>query len=378
MTSSIIEKRVSGGLGEQTFWLNLGPQHPSTHGVLRVLLHLDGERVIEAEPVIGYIHRGHERMGETRPYAQFFPNTSRMDYLGGLTYNHGYCEAVEKLAAIEVPERAQYIRVITSEFNRLSSHLLWFGAYLMDLGAFTPFLYIWEDRELINDILNHVTGSRLTYSYNRFGGVHKDVDDQFITGARDFIKHLRKRFKRYNRLVTGNIIFQKRTKDVGVIERERALSYGLTGPCLRACGVEYDIRKKEPYAAYGELDFEIPVRAESDAFARYLVRMAEMEQSLRIIEQAIDKLPGGAFINDAAPREVIPPVGEIFFTFESPRGETGVYIVSNGTKTPYRMHWKTPGFSNLSILAELIKGAFIADVISIMGSFDLVIPEIDR
>jgi NADH-quinone oxidoreductase subunit D len=372
------ERKISRGLSEQTFWLNLGPQHPATHGVLRILVRMDGERVVEAEPVIGYIHRGHERLGETRGYAQFFPNNSRMDYLGALTYNHGYCEAVEKLAGIEVPRRAAFIRTITSEFNRLSSHLLWLGAYLMDLGAFTPFIYIWEERELINDLLNHVTGSRLTYSYNRFGGVHKDIDDQFISGARAFIKRQRKRFKMYNRLVTGNVIFQARAKGVGAVPVERAKAYGLTGPCLRACGVEYDLRKKEPYGVYSEVDFDIPTGQNGDAFDRYMVRFLEMEQSLRIIEQCLNRLPDGPYINDQAPRDVAPDPGEVFFAFESPRGQVNIFIKSDGTRIPYRMHWKTPSYSNLSILAELMGGQFIADVISIMGSFDLIIPEIDK
>ncbi len=378
ITSLETDRKVSRSLSEQTFWLNLGPQHPATHGVLRVVLHLDGERVIEADPVIGYIHRGHERMGETRGYAQFIPNNSRMDYLGGLTYNHAYCAAVEKLAGIEVPERAQYIRCITSELNRIASHLLWLGAYLMDLGAFTPFLYIWEEREKINDILNHVTGSRLTYSYNRFGGVHKDVDDDFISWTRAYIKRQRKRFKMYDRLVTGNVIFQNRTVGVGVITPEQAFNYGVTGPCLRASGVEYDIRKKEPYAVYSEVDFDIPTGTNGDAFDRYSVRLAEMEQSLRIIEQCLDRLPGGAYINDSVPKFLTPDPGEVFFAFESPRGETNIFIVSDGSRIPYRMHWKTPSYSNLSILPEIIRGQFVADVISIMGSLDLVIPEIDK
>lgn len=378
ITSQELERRISGGLTEQTFWLNMGPQHPATHGVLRVLLHLDGERVIEAEPVIGYIHRGHERMGETRPYAQFYPNTSRMDYIGAMTYNHGYCAAVEKMANIEVPARAEYIRVISNELNRIGSHLLWLGAYLMDLGAFTPFLYTWDDREAINDILNKVTGSRLTYSYNRFGGVHMDVDDEFMAGCRDFIKMMRKRLKTYDRLITGNIIFQKRAKDVGLISPEQARQFGLSGPCLRASGVEYDIRKKEPYSVYSEFDFDIPVGRQGDTYDRYLVRMAEMEQSLRIIEQALGKMPDGAHINDEVPRDLAPDPGEIYFTFESPRGEVGIFIVSDGTRIPYRMHWKTPSYSNLSILAETVRGVLVADVVAIMGSFDLVIPEIDR
>ena len=228
---------------DQIYTLNLGPQHPSTHGVLRVLLDLDGEFIVRADPVIGYGHRGHEKMGENRLYKQFLPNTSRMDYLSGLLYNHGFVLAVEKLAGIEVPPRAQYIRVICSELNRISSHLLWFGTYVMDLGGFTPFLYAFDDREQVLDTLDHVTGSRLTYSYCRFGGVIQDIDSEFIGMARAFVSRLRSRWKDYHTLVTRNIIFIKRTKGVGVITPELARQYGVTGPNLRACGIPFDVRK---------------------------------------------------------------------------------------------------------------------------------------
>ena len=363
---------------DQIYTLNLGPQHPSTHGVLRVLLDLDGEFIVKADPVIGYGHRGHEKMGENRLYKQFLPNSSRLDYLSGLIYNHGFVLAVEKLAGVQVPERAKYIRVICSELNRISSHLLWFGTYVMDLGGFTPFLYAFDDREQILDILDRVSGSRLTYSYCRFGGVTRDADWQFLDGTTAFIKRLRSRWPDYHNLVTKNVIFIHRTRDVGVITPELARQFGVTGPNLRACGIPYDMRKIEPYEVYDRFDFEVPVGSKGDALDRYNVRLAEMEQSCRIIEQAIAQLPKGDFINKDAPFKVKPPKGEVYFAFESARGQTGYYLVSDGSHFPYRCHIRVPSFGNLHVLTEVLKGTLVADAISILGSIDVVIPEIDR
>lgn len=362
----------------QIYTLNLGPQHPSTHGVLRVLLELEGEYILTADPIIGYGHRGHEKMAESRQYKQFYPNTSRMDYLSGMLFNHGYALAVEKMANIAVPERASHIRVICSELNRISSHLLWFGTYIMDLGGFTPFLYAFDDREHILDILDRVSGSRLTYSYCRFGGVTVDVDETFVQMTRAFIKRLRSRFKDYQTLVTGNIIFIKRTKDIGIITADMAREYGVTGPNLRAAGVPYDVRKTEPYELYDQFDFEVPVGIQGDALDRYNVRMAEMEQSCRIIEQALDRLPKGAFINEKAPKTVKPARGDVYFSFESARGLTSYYLVSDGSTTPYRCHIRVPSFGNLHVLVDVLRGTLVADAISILGSIDVVIPEIDR
>ncbi|MFP5212211.1 MAG: NADH-quinone oxidoreductase subunit D [Acidobacteriota bacterium] len=363
---------------DQVYTLNLGPQHPSTHGVLRVLLDLDGEFIVKADPVIGYGHRGHEKMGENRLYSQFYPNTSRMDYLSGMLFNHGYVLALEKLAGIEVPERAKYIRVICSELNRISSHLLWFGTYVMDLGGFTPFLYAFDDREQILDLLDLVSGSRLTYSYCRFGGVVQDVDNRFVELARLFVARLRSRFADYHGLVTKNVIFIHRTKDVGVITAELARQYGVTGPNLRACGIPYDVRKTEPYEIYDRFDFDIPVGEKGDALDRYKVRLEEMEQSCRIIEQALDQLPGGPHVNPKSFLRVKPPKGEVYFAFESARGETAYYIVSDGSQYPYRMRVRVPSFGNLHVLEEVLKGTMVADAVSILGSIDVVIPEIDR
>jgi NADH-quinone oxidoreductase subunit D len=363
---------------DQIYTLNLGPQHPSTHGVLRVLLDLDGEFIVRADPVIGYGHRGHEKMGENRLYKQFLPNTSRMDYLSGLLYNHGFVLAVEKLAGIEVPPRAQYIRVICSELNRISSHLLWFGTYVMDLGGFTPFLYAFDDREQVLDTLDHVTGSRLTYSYCRFGGVIQDIDSEFIGMARAFVSRLRSRWKDYHNLVTRNIIFIKRTKGVGVITPELARQYGVTGPNLRACGIPFDVRKMEPYEVYDRFDFEIPVGSSGDAYDRYMVRIEEMEQSCRIIEQALDQLPKGPFLAEKVPHRIKPPKGEVYFAFESARGLTAYYLVSDGSQYPYRCHIRVPSLGNLHVIEDVFRNTLVADAISILGSIDLVIPEIDR
>jgi len=362
----------------ETFLLNMGPQHPSTHGVLRIILKMNGEYIEEAEPVIGYIHRMHEKMGENREYLQFFPNMGRMDYLAALAYNHCWAGVVEKLTGIVPPPRAEYIRVICVELNRLQSHLLWLGAYLLDLGAFTPIMYTFDDREMILDILERITGSRLTYCYFRFGGVYNDVDDEFIDGCRAFIKRLRSRFHMYETLVTKNVIFINRVKGIGIITQEVARKYGATGPVLRGSNIKYDIRKNEPYSVYPEFDFRIPVGYDGDALDRYMVRVLEMEQSLRIIEQALDKLPNGPFMAEKVPRKIKPPKGDCYFAVEAPRGELGIYIVSDGTTSSYRTKMRVPGFSNLSLFSEISRGILLADAVSIIGSLDLVIPEIDR
>ncbi len=366
------------GQEEKTYVLNFGPQHPSTHGVLRVELQMEGEFITKAAPDIGYGHRGHEHMAENRNYQQFLPNMGRVDYLHALAYNQGYCMAVEKLTGLEVPERAEFIRVITAELNRIASHLLWVGAYLLDLGAFTPFLYCFDDRENILDLLDRVTGSRLTYCYYRFGGVPKDIDDEFMAGCRAFITRLRGRFKDYDDLVTKNIIFIKRTRDIGVISKEQCVRYGLTGPMVRGSGIPYDIRKSEPYSVYPRFDFEIPIGERGDIMDRYLVRIREMAQSLRIIEQALDKLPDGPIMAEKVPKRIKPAAGEVYQAVETARGEFGCYIVSEGDIKPYRIKLRVPSFGNLSILPEIAVDTLVADLVAILGSIDVVVPEIDR
>jgi len=363
---------------EGTFFLNLGPQHPSTHGVLRVILKMAGEYIEQAEPVLGYLHRMHEKMGENRSYYQFLPNTGRMDYLGAISFNLGYVTAVERLCGIAVPERAEYVRVIATELNRLASHLLWLGAYLADLGALTPFLYVFDDREQILDILEGIAGSRLTYCYFRFGGLYNDVDDNFVTRSRQFIARLRGRFDMYEKLITGNVIFVNRVRGVGTITEERARKYGVSGPVLRGAGIGMDLRKREPYAVYGEMDFEVPTGTCGDALDIYQVRIREMENSLKIIEQALDRLPAGPFMLDKPPRKLKPPKGDVYHAVETARGEVGIYMVSDESDRPYRMKWRVPSFANLTIFPELAKGNMLADAVAILGSLDLVIPEIDR
>lgn len=363
---------------QETFVLNLGPQHPATHGVLRVKLVMDGEYIVSAEPVLGYIHRMHEKMGENRTWAQFLPNPSRLDYLSALSYNLGHVMAVERAAGIQVPERAEYIRVITTELNRISSHLLWFGAFVLDLGGFTPLLFAFDDREQILDLLESVTGSRLTYCYFRFGGLYNDIDDAFIAGSREFIKRLRSRMPMYHNLVTKNIILLKRLVDIGHISAEMCRKYGATGPVLRGSGVEYDVRKAEPYSVYPELNFDIPVYSECDSMARYMVRMDEIDQCMRIIEQALDKLPEGPIMAEKVPKNLKPPKGDYYHVVEAARGSFGVRLVSDGTNTPYRLKLRSPTFSNLSLYGEVAAGMLLADALAVMGSLDLVIPEIDR
>ena len=361
-----------------TLILNIGPQHPATHGVLRVIVELDGEYIRKSEPVLGYIHRMHEKMGEVKTYAQYLPNMGRVDYLHALAWNWAYVGAVEKLMGITVPPRAEHIRVITCELNRISSHLLWWGAYLLDLGGFTPILYGFADRERILDILQMVTGSRLTYCYFRFGGVAADVSDEFIALTRQFCRDFTRRLPMYRDLVTGNMILRGRCEEIGVLTPEMARRYGATGPVLRGSGVAYDVRRFEPYSVYDRLAFDIPTGHSGDAMDRYEVRMAEMAQSVRIIEQALESLPAGHILSPDLPERVIPPKGEVYFAVEGARGKIGVYLLSDGTAKPYRLKLRSPSFSNLSLFAELAQGTLLADAVSIMGSLDLVIPEIDR
>jgi NADH-quinone oxidoreductase subunit D len=362
----------------ETFVINLGPQHPATHGVLRVKLTMDGEYVVKAEPVCGYIHRMQEKMGENRTYAQYLPNTSRIDYLSAMHYTHAFVGAVERAAKIQVPPRAEYVRVITSELNRISSHLVWWGAFLLDLGGFTPLLYAFDDREKILDLLEGITGARLTYCYYRFGGLYNDVDDTFLKGTREFVTHMRPRLKMYRELVTENIIFRKRLDGIGPVTSDLCRRYGATGPVLRGSGVHHDVRRAEPYSVYPELDFDIPNCPEGDSMARYLVRMEEMAQSLRIIEQALDKLPAGPVMADKVPRVLKLPAGDYCYAVEAARGRFMVRLVSDGKEMPYRVKLRTPCLSNLSLFEEASRGMLLADALAFMGSLDLVIPDIDR
>lgn len=367
----------AGASSNETFTLNLGPQHPATHGVLRVKLTMDGEYITRAEPVPGYIHRMHEKMGENRTWAQYLPNTSRVDYLSAMTYTHAYVGAVERALKLEVPLRAEFIRVITSELNRISSHLVGWGAFVMDLGGFTPILYAFDDREKILDLLEAVTGSRLTYCYYRFGGVANDVDAAFLEGCKAFVTHMRPRLKFYRDLVTDNVILRKRLEGIGPVSADMCRRYGACGPVLRGSGVAYDVRRAEPYSIYDQFDFEIPHYPQGDSMARYNVRMDEIEQSLRIIEQAVAKIPEGPVMGKV-PRVLKLPAGDTCYATEAARGRLLVRITSDGKDTPYRVRLRTPCFCNLSLFEEASQGMLLADALAFMGSLDLVIPDIDR
>ncbi|MDR2197870.1 MAG: NADH-quinone oxidoreductase subunit D [Deltaproteobacteria bacterium] len=359
--------------------LNLGPQHPSTHGVLRVLVELYGEYVLRSEPVLGYLHRMQEKMGEVKTPYQFLPNMGRVDYLNPISWNWAFAGAVERLAGLEPPERAEYLRVISSELNRISSHLLWWGAFVMDLGGVTPILYAFEEREKINDILQIVTGSRLTYNYFRFGGVGADADSRFFQLVEEFIPYMRERLKMYTGLVTDNVIFRRRLEGIGPMDEDLCRRYGATGPILRAAGVMCDARRLSPYGIYDRFDYDIPVGPSNDCFGRYLVRLEEIRESLRILEQAVKSVPEGPVIVAKAPKPTYKlPAGETYFAVEGARGQVACHIISDGGKTPYRVKLRAPGFSNLSLFAEAAKGVILADAIAILGSLDLVIPEVDR
>jgi NADH-quinone oxidoreductase subunit D len=377
-TSSNGDARTETAAPRETFVLNLGPQHPAAHGVLRVLMTMDGEWIQRAEPIIGYIHRMHEKMGENRTWAKFLPNTSRIDYLSAMHYTHAFVGAVERAARIEVPVRAEYARVITSELNRISSHLVWWGALLLDLGGFTPILYAFDDREKILDLLEALCGARLTYCYYRFGGLYNDVDDDFLQGTRAFVKHMLPRLQMYRDLVTDNVILRQRLTDIGFISADTCRKYGATGPVIRGSGVAYDVRRAEPYSVYPKLEFKIPTYTAGDSMARYLVRMDEIEQSLRIIEQALDQIPTGPFMAAKVPRVLKLPPGDTCCAVEAARGRFMVRIVSDGKETPYRVKLRTPSFSNLSLYEEASRGMILPDALAMMGSLDLVIPDIDR
>ncbi len=358
------------------YYLNLGPQHPSTHGVLRLLLHLNGERVRDVEPVIGYSHRHHEKMMEIQNYLACWPNFGRLDYVGAMSYNFGYALLIEKAMGVTPPLRVEYIRVLTTELNRIASHLLWMGTFLLDLGGFTPFFYCFDDREKVLDLLEMATGERLTYDYFRFGGVDHDLPVEFVPAVKKFIPEFKARLRDYDKLVTKNVIFEHRTKGMGLLTKETALAYGVTGPALRASGIGMDLRRDEPYSIYPEIDFAIPTRTEGDVYARYAVRFQEMEESLKIVAQLIDKIPAGEFKSGKLPKNV--PKGEYYSSVESTRGSFGIYLVSDGTLNPYRMRLRTPSFSNLNAVVDMLPGHLISDVIAVLGSTDIVLPEIDR
>jgi NADH-quinone oxidoreductase subunit D len=382
--------------------LNMGPSHPSTHGVLRIVLELDGEIITKADPDLGYLHRGDEKIAENMTWTQFIPYTDRLDYLAPLANNVAYACAVEKLMGYELPPRAKAIRVICSELARISAHLLGVGCYAMDCGAMTVFLYTFTEREKIYNLIESLTGARFTTSYTRIGGLARDLPEGWISNLEIFLKQLPERIGEVDKLLTRSPIFTGRTRDIGIITREEALNFGLTGPNLRGSGVKYDLRKNKPYLDYEQYDFEVPVGSVGDCYDRYLVRMEELKQSIRIMEQAIRLLPDGPiFVTD--PKNILPkksdvltsmeeliqqfmivtqgidaPKGEVYFGAENPKGELGFYINSRGGGVPHRLKIRAPSFVNLSILPHLLPGHSVSDTVAILGSLDFVMGECDR
>ena len=362
--------------GSEIYCLNMGPQHPSTHGVLRVMLELDGETVVRAIPVLGYLHRGIEKLAESRTYPQFIPFTDRLDYVSSMCNNLAYCQTLEKLLGVEVPERAEYIRVIMAELNRIASHMLFIGATALDLGAFTGMMYTFRDRERILDLFNLASGSRLTYSYVRIGGVMNDLNEEFISLLRQFLADLPGMLEEYDLLINGNEIFQARLKGVSIVPAERLVSLGVTGPVLRAAGIAADLRRTKPYSIYDRFQFEVPVGETGDNWDRYWMRVLEIAQSGRIISQALKGLPEGPFMAKV-PKVIKPPAGEIYHANETPRGELGFHIVSDGSTKPYRLHIRRPTFYNLGSIDALCRGVKIADVAAVLAVLDPCMGEAD-
>jgi NADH-quinone oxidoreductase subunit D/NADH-quinone oxidoreductase subunit C/D len=361
----------------EEYMINMGPQHPATHGVLRLLLTIDGEIIKKVEPDLGYIHRSIEKMCEYDSYQQIVHLTDRMDYLSSHINNEAVCLTVEKALQLEVPERVKVIRTIFGELTRLASHQLWWAVFGMDIGALTTYFYGFRDRELINDIFEETCGARLTMNYNIPGGLMFDIHPNFVKRTKDFIKHFKTKLPEYDQLLTGNIIFEKRTKGIGILSKEDAISFGVTGPGARGSGVISDVRKIHPYSALDRVNFNEVLFTEGDSWARYKVRIQEMWESLSIIEQLIDNIPEGDY--KVATKAVIKlPKGEFYQSVETARGELGVYINSDGNKNPYRLKFRSPGFSNLSALDHIARGYKIGDLVAIMASFDYVIPDIDR
>jgi NADH-quinone oxidoreductase subunit D len=386
----------------ETMIINMGPQHPSTHGVLRIILELDGEVVVKATPDIGFLHRGLEKLAESKTYHQCIPLTDRLDYVAGMSNNLAYVLAAEKLLGIEVPPRAQAIRVLLCELQRIASHLLWLGTHAHDIGAMTPFFYTFRDRDEILFMFEMVCGSRLTPSFFRVGGLVQDLPDGFEAKCRQFTRTFPARVDEYETLLTENKIWMRRTQGVGAISAEEAINWGLSGPILRASNVYWDLRKVMPYCGYDSYEFIVPTGKNGDVYDRYLVRLMEMRQSNEIVRQVLDKMPGGAVKADD-PKVVFPPrpkvqesiealihhfhlasegfpvpQGEVYASIESPKGELGFYLISDGSNKPWRFRVRPPSFINLSALPTLVQGRLVADVVAIIGSIDIVLAEVDR
>lgn len=401
-TSTLLEPHPEEGSGDKTMVLNMGPQHPSTHGVLRLVIEIDGEKVLRVVPDIGYLHTGIEKTCEAKFYQQVVPLTDRIDYLCPMTNNLVYCLAVEKLLQIEIPERAQWIRVLLNELTRLNSHLVWLGTHAMDIGALTVFLYCFREREEILRIFEAVSGQRMMTSYFRVGGLALEPPLDLFGRIQKLLKALPEKIDEYQGLLTGNPIWMGRLKGVGTLSAEDAIALGVTGPPLRASGVDWDLRRDMPYSSYEKFQFKVPISHDCDVLARYLIRIEEMRESVKICQQALDGMPEGP-IKANAPHVVLPdredmksqmesliyhfkivtegfpvPAGQVYQAVESPRGEMGYYVVSDGTAKPYRVHMRNPSFATLQALQKMCEGRLIADVVAVIGSIDIVLGEIDR
>lgn len=357
--------------------LNVGPQHPSTHGVFRIIVKLDGEVITEATPVMGYLHRGTEKIAESLNFTQIIPYTDRMDYVSAMTNNYVLVHAVETMMGLEVPLRAEFLRLIVMELQRVASHLVWWGTYLLDIGAMSPFLYAFRDREMIINLFNELCGARLTYNYMRVGGVKWDAPPGWMDKVREFIPYMEKKLLEYDKLVTGNEIFLARIKGVGQYDAATAIEYGLSGANLRCTGVDWDLRKAEPYSLYSRFEFDVPLGQKGDCHDRYRVRLEEIRQSLRILKQAVEQFPNDGETMGKVPRVIRPPAGEVYVRIESPRGEIGCHIVSKGKAEPYRLKFRRPSFVNLQILPKLLVGETMTNLITILGGIDIVVGEVD-
>ena len=357
--------------------INMGPQHPATHGVLRVKLRLDGEKVLGSECIIGYLHRGVEKIAENRTYVQFAPYVDRMDYVAAVTNGMGYVEAVEKLLGVEIPPRAQYTRMILAELQRIASHLLWLGTHALDLGAMTPVFYTFREREEILKIFENYCGARLTTHAFRIGGLQYETYDGFEEQVKAFCNYFPPKVDEYETLLTGNRIWLERTKGVGILTGEDAIAMGVTGPVLRGSGVKWDIRKAQPYEAYDKVEFEVPIGPNGDTYDRYLVRIQEMHQSVRITRQCVERIAPGPIMGKVG-KVIKPPVGEVYHSIEGPKGELGYFVVSDGSTHPYRVRVRPPSFINLQAFDMMARGHLIADVVAIIGTIDIVLGEVDR
>lgn len=362
---------------EEEMLLNVGPQHPSTHGVFRLVVKISGETIVDAEPVIGYLHRGTEKLAENLQYTQIIPYTDRLDYIAAMLNNYALCHTIEEAMGIEIPERAEYLRVVIMELQRIASHLLFVGTYLLDLGAMSPFLYVFADREEIVELFNEISGARLTYNYMRVGGVKYDTPPGWLEKVSAFVTKMQGKLKMYDDLITGNEIFLNRVRGIGKFDSDTALAYGMSGINLRSSGFDWDLRRQKPYSIYDRFEFNVPLGKNGDCFDRYYLHLLEIKESLHIVEQAVQAFPGSGPVLGKVPKMIRVPAGEYYSGIEGARGELGFYIVSDGKDKPYRLKIRKPSFVNLQLLPELLRGQSMGNLIAILGAVDIVLGEVD-